>query len=133
MPVVADFPVGYIRGDGTIVGTGPIINIFVEVPPEFTGDEQVYDDLGADYNEPAPVYVRRFRLLYNNKRKAEVAVLDAHWLAAHGRNFGFQFTHPQTGELISDVHYETYDRPDHTRQNEQERTIVLIKRPVGTT
>lgn len=127
MPFVAPFPVD------APYGTGPKINIFVEMPEEFAGDETIYEDLGADYNEPVPTYVRRFKLIYNNKRRDEVAVLDAHYRSAHFKNYGFQFTHPKTGEIIQDVHYEIYERPDHTKDYEQERIIVLIKRPVGTT
>lgn len=131
MPIVPDFPVP------APYGTGPYINFFKEQPPEFAGYTQEYEDKGMDYNESAPAYIRRFTLGYYTKRIAEVAILDAHYLAAHGQTYGFTFTHPKTGEVITDCHYESYDYPDHPlaggRLTDQDRNIVIVKRPVATT
>lgn len=91
-------------------------------------------DLGGTYGADTTNKERRFELIYDGLSFAEASILDAHNAEAVDTLLGFNFRYYRASlsidELLSDVHYESYDDPDHGLINStQKRTMVLVKRP----
>lgn len=112
--------------------SGPIISIFQDLPVEYRGTIiKEFKDGGANFGESTANPTLRWLIKHVGLYVAETAVLDAHWIEARGLFSGFSFRHPRTDVLYSDVHYESYNYPEHRKIYMQERTTILIKRPTG--
>lgn len=111
---------------------GPQHLILQDIPPVFAGSSiKEMKDGGGTYSIATPNYILQWEFLYGGQEPAQIAPLDAHWLEAHGIADGFNFRHPRTNVLYTDVHYQVFEYPQHDKLKAQARRIVLIKRPVG--
>jgi hypothetical protein len=111
---------------------GPIYLLLQDYAPEYPSViVHIFKDGGASYGLPNPFALFRWELFYDGHTAAAIETLDNHWVEAQGLFGGFNFRHPRTGTLYSDVHYESYERSSHTKFDIQSRRIVLIKRPTG--
>lgn len=109
---------------------GPPYARFKEEAPDWDEiiTETKFDDGGVSYAIHADTPTRVFVIEYTGLSTLEAKILDDHRESAKGKYLGFTFVHPRTGETITDVHYQEYDR-DHTKLWSQRRAISLIKRP----
>lgn len=111
---------------------GPWIAVFQDLPIEYRGATvKEFKDGGASYGLANANGVLRFLIGYQGLFPVEVAILDAHYNSANGLFGGFNFRHPRTNVLYTDVHYESYEYPQHSKIYMQERNVILIKRPTG--
>jgi hypothetical protein len=120
MPKIPDLP---LPENGA-----PMYTAFIDLPPQFqTETSEAYKDGSFDYSLTSDVPVLRWRLEYtNNLRQDEAAVVDGHYSDAGGTSGGFAFTHPRTGIVYRNTHYESFDNPGHEHVDNQSRSIVLV-------
>ena len=100
----------------------------VTVSPRFA-------DGSMDFNLDADVRIRRWRIRYALLTVAQGATLDAHVESAKysdrtGSAYSFDFT-PRGGSLLTNVRYAPggYSRPDHNKEHQQTRDVLLIQYP----
>jgi hypothetical protein len=115
-------------------GTSPCGYILQELPPEYPGMvEKVMVDGGSTRGADTTNKVRRFLLIYTGLTSAQAKVLDDHRAEANDTLLGFSFRYYRPSmsidELLSDVHYQSFEYPPHQSYNDQSRTVTLIKRP----
>lgn len=116
-------------------GTSPCGYVLQELRAEYPGliTKQMVDG-GATYGADTTNKIRRFLLTYTGMTATQAKVLDDHRALAFDGLLGFNFRYYRPSmsvdELLLDVHYETYDYPQHQLYDNQSRTITLIKRPV---
>ncbi len=110
---------------------GPTIAVLQKLPVEFPGStSKEFKDGGASYGSSNPNGLQKWLLIHQGLTTAEATTLDNHWSSANGIYGGFTFRDPRTGTTYSDVHYESYEYPQHKRITMTERRTVLVKRPV---
>lgn len=114
---------------GVIVG-GPPYMKYHRFQPSYDDvtDEHLYEDGGASFvlfNDEAPII---FLFEYDGLDGDQHAILDNHRFDAFGKAFGFEFTDPRSGQVITDVHYLDWTE-DHLKTWINSRTVRLIKRP----
>lgn len=111
---------------------GPIVAVVQSIPPDYRGTiVKEFKDGGANIGMSTENATLRFLLFYHGLFAAEVETLDNHWVEALGIAEGFNFRHPRTDILYTDVHYESFEYPEHRKIYMQQRRIILIKRPTG--
>lgn len=115
-----------LSGDTNVIGPQPAK--LIPVPPEFAGTQKIFKDKGASYGLATTSQVLVWEFTYTRMTPAQWAVLLAHWVEAQGTFGGFNFRHPYTGVLYSDVHYRSINY-DHTKSWSNFADIVLEKRP----
>jgi len=126
---IAQYPTPFVAAHPS-EPAGPPILILQRLPTEFPGStERVFKDGGATYAVANTSGVIRWDLSYDGLWASEVAALDTHHDLAFGSGEGFDFRDPRTGVLYNNVHYESYEYPQHTQYDIQARHVVLIKRP----
>jgi hypothetical protein len=134
---LSDATVWRLQDDAPIVWrqepNGPVVNKFRNMKPEWPSAlvKRMKDGGGVTSNSnPTPEL--KWELIYKKVGQAgsgQLALLDAHYLESEGVR-GFEFRHPKTLALYSDVHYESFDDPDHgNRVYQQTRKVVLVKWP----
>lgn len=130
---VSNFPIPATTHGGEPVG--PMYLKLRELKPTYGGVifKQMVD-LGGTYGADTTNKERRFELIYDGLSFAEASILDAHNAEAVDTLLGFNFRYYRASlsidELLGDVHYESYDDPDHGLvTSTQKRTMVLVKRP----
>lgn len=128
MPI-AEFPLP------SVSASNPFPNIWYRIQPEvFRVGFTEYDDGGRDFKlQNGGNGVKRWFLLYTGKSAALVAILDAHALSAKigpdGLSAHSFLYRDRDGTLYSGVRYERYERPQHQKLWNQQRTITLVKFP----
>lgn len=118
--MISDFP---LPSEG-----GPQYTAFVDLPPTFQIEQsEAYKDGSYDYGLSSDVPVLRWRAEYNeNLREGEAQILDSHYNEAGGATGGFTMTHPRTGVIYRNVHYESFENPGHEHVDNQTRTVGLM-------
>jgi len=96
----------------------------------FSTNVHEFKDLGRSYGRTNTEKALRWEFTYDGLDETQAAILDSHYASASGIFEGFQFRHPRTDVLYSDVHYESYDEPTHVKRDTNARKLVLIKSPV---
>jgi len=86
-------------------------------------------DGGATYGGDTTNTIKRWRFTYTGLSTAQALVLDTHRAEAKDTLLGFTFRDPRTGTSYSDVHYESFEYPEHSYYPVQSRIVTLIKRP----
>ena len=99
-----------------------------DLAPQYFVVVKEFKDGGADLGLVNSNSVLRWEFTYSQLSAASGAVLDAHYAEAQGQFGGFNFRHPVTLVLYSNVRYESYEA-DHTKIWSQSRRTILIKRP----
>jgi hypothetical protein len=107
------------------------ITTFTERPRDYSKPVITHEfkDGSASYNRVATIGERVFDLEYENLLTAESDALDAHHDACFGAWLGFTFTHPKTGEVLTNVHYLKYDSSPSSIDWRKRRSVSLIWRP----
>lgn len=109
--------------------------ITYELPERFQVDSVQYDDGGRDVKlQHGGNGIKSWVLTYDGLTEAQVAILDAHMLAAKLPDDGpsgnsFNFRDPKTATLYTGVRYRTYERAAHQKKWSQSRSIQLVKFP----
>ena len=113
-------------------GTSPCGFIFHEHELEYPSNiVKTMDDGGATYGASSTNAVRRWVISYTGLDPTQAGVLDAHYASAFGSLLGFSFRVPLSrgDTLYTDVHYESYQYPQHEKYPVQSRIVTLTKRP----
>lgn len=125
---VAEFPLP------SVSGSNPTPNVWMEMPQEFQMSYTPYDDGGRDFKlQNGGNGIRRWRLIYTGLNTTMAAIFDNHALSAKLNTDGmsaFAFNYrDRDGTLYSGVRYESYERVQHVKVNNQQRAITLVKFP----
>ena len=107
---------------------GPLHLKLNDLAPQYFVVVKEFKDGGANLGLVNSNSVLRWEFTYDGLTNAEGAVLDAHYVEAQGTFGGFNFRHPRTLVLYSNVRYESYEA-DHSKIWSQSRRTVLVKRP----
>lgn len=104
---------------------GPQFAYFDEVEPDWGEFSNTFPDGFERANTIQTAPVRRFAIDWE-VTPTEAATLDAHYQSTRG---GLKFTlvHPHTGETITGVRYESYNRSPHRKVWLQQRSARLVK------
>src|SRR5207302_4699761 len=101
---------------------GPKIALIQKLPVTFPGaTSKEFKDGGASYGLSNANGLQKWLILHQGLTTAEAATLDNHNASANGIYGGFTFKDPRTGVTYTDVHYETYEYPQHKRITMTER------------
>lgn len=86
---------------------GPQYSRLVRRADEYLVDSVQFKTSGRDYRAHSQEYIRRWRIEYDMfENDAAAALLEAHWHAARGQFFGFDFTDPRTSQKFVNTHYD---------------------------
>jgi hypothetical protein len=118
IPTPTEFPVPAVSGIQ--------YTYFDELEPDWGQFGQQFPDLTPEFNTIQTSRIRRFIFEWQGLDEAQAAVLDAHWESTRG-GLPFTLTRPRTGEVITGVRYERYERTPHRRVWSQTRTAILVK------
>ncbi len=99
-----------------------------DLPPQYFVVVKEFKDGGANLGLVNSNSVLRWEFTHTNLTDAQGAVLDAHFVEAQGPFGGFNFRHPRTLVLYTNVRYESYEK-DHSKTWNQSRKTILVKRP----
>jgi len=126
---IAEFPLP------SVSGSNPPPLITYELPERFQVDSVQYDDGGRDVKlQNGGNGIKSWVLAYDGLTEAQVAILDAHMLAAKLPDDGpsgnsFNFRDPKTTTLYTTVRYLSYERVAHKKRWSNARNITLVKYP----
>lgn len=110
---------------------GPPIALIQKLPVTFPGARsKEFKDGGASYGLSNANGLQKWLIIHQGLTTAEGTTLDNHNVSANGIYGGFTFKDPRSGITYTDVHYESYDYPQHKRITMTERRTVLVKRPI---
>lgn len=125
--MAAQFPTHLqLGGDTNTIGPQPLK--LLDVPPEYAITQKIFKDKGASVGQATTSTVLVWRLSYDGLTAAEYDTLLTHYNDAQGMFEGFNFRHPRTAVLHSDVHYRSFEA-DHLKTHCRSCEIVLEKRP----
>jgi hypothetical protein len=111
---------------------GPQFEIFCEIEEDWGEHGHVFGDGEPTHNTIQTTGVRRWLVRYSGLDQTQAAILDDHYESTSGA-ISFDMTTPRgrdsagAGETITDVRYESYERPDHQKIWAQSREVKLIK------
>ena len=109
---------------------GPQINKLLDLVPQYSTSFHEFKDLGRSYGLSNTSSSLRWELTYEGLDSTQAGVLDTHYASVKGIYTGFQFRHPRTGTLYTDVHYAEEMEVDHEKTWIQSRKVILTKTPV---
>jgi hypothetical protein len=125
---IAEFPLP------SVSSSNPTPNVWLEMPQEFQVGFTSYDDGGRDFKlQNGGNGIRRWRLLYTGLNVTTAAILDNHAASAKLNADGLSaisFNYrDRDATLYAGVRYESYERVQHVKLNNQQRVIALVKFP----
>lgn len=85
-----------------------------------------FADKRGQYNTKLARDIRMFEIEWTGLSIEQAAVLDAHYDLTSG-GLPFTFTHPETGERITNCRYASYTLSPHTRVWSQSRSATIIR------
>lgn len=105
---------------------GPQFLRFQEIKPEWGEFGGAFPDGVPTYNTIQTAAVRRWQVEYDGLSQDEALVLDTHFRSTRG-GISFNMTVPRTGEALTGVRYESYQRSAHQKVWSQARSVVLVR------
>lgn len=83
---------------------------------------------GADFRPRSPHFTAMWRIKYDFLSLADAAILDAHFIAARGSYFGFDFTDPRTNLRYTNVRIapQGYRYVEHEKRAFPKREVELV-------
>jgi len=106
--------------------TGIDFTYFQEIEGDWGEIEQEFPDGTPNATTIQTSAVRRFEVEWDGLSETDAQDMDAHYDSTSG-GLKFTVTHPHTGETITGIRYEDYNRADHQKVWAQKRTARLVK------
>lgn len=107
-------------------------NKFLPLVEEYNVNEQLYEDLSADYNLPVENPVYRWRLEYRNLTAEDAKILDDFYTTHKSKAYPFYFfdwrADDGLGILYDNARLTRYER-DHRKIYSQSRILEITHRP----
>jgi hypothetical protein len=104
-----------------------LINRLQDLPLDYAGAHfgEMADGAGP-YGLSTPNFLRRFSLSYEGLTQIKSDEISEHHREVYNEAGGFKFHHPRTNTLYDDVHYESFEYPQHSKLYVQERHLILV-------